>query len=264
MKAMKKPAVVVPARLGSQRFPRKLLYSVQGEPLILWTARNLSRAVPDWPLYFAVGEEELADVLGKAGYEVLLTDPHLPSGTDRLAAANQVIGADWVINAQADEPLLQERHLRQLWQLLQQGAEMATLASRFQSLGEFRDPNKVKVVLAAGERNEQGKDPDAGRALYFSRAPIPFFRDRADTVPPLAFWHLGLYGYSAGLLEAFPAWPKGRLEELERLEQLRVLENGREILVGITRHRTVGVDVMDDLPALEQAMAATGRDEQGT
>lgn len=261
---MKKPAVVVPARLGSRRFPGKLLHPVRGEPLILWTARNLARVVPEWPLFFAVGEEELADVLRSEGFEVLLTDPELPSGTDRLAAANKRIGADWVINAQADEPLLQSTHLRQLWQLLQGGAESATLATRFPSLAEFHDPNKVKVVLAASGMDEEGNKPVAGKALYFSRSPVPHCRDNPHTLPSHAFWHLGLYGYSAELLDVFPQWPAGRLEELEKLEQLRILENGHDIMVGVTDQRTVGVDVTDDLAALEAAMKASGPGGQAT
>lgn len=253
---MNNPVVIVPARLGSQRFPRKLLHLVNGRPLILWTAQNLARAVPDWPIFFAVAEEELAVVLRAEGYEVLLTDPELPSGTDRLAAANEKIGAEWILNAQADEPLLQARHLRQLWNLLRRGTEMATLATPFRTVEEFQDPNKVKVVLACGEAGpHEEKDCSSGKALYFSRAAVPFPRDEPTSLPAHAFWHLGLYGYSANLLAAFTRWPLGPLEKVEKLEQLRVLEHGYEIAVGITGTRTIGVDVPADVVHLEAALS---------
>jgi 3-deoxy-manno-octulosonate cytidylyltransferase (CMP-KDO synthetase) len=237
-------AIIVPARLGSQRFPRKLLEPVRGRPLILWTAANLRRIAPQLPLYFAVAEAELAAVLAAEGHASVMTDPGLPSGTDRLAAANRQIGAHRVINVQADEPVLAADHIRQLLQLMETGVDMATLATPFTRLEDFRDPNKVKAVIR----------PD-GEALYFSRAPVPYPRDAADALPPGAYWHMGIYGYSAGLLEAFSDWQPGRLEQVERLEQLRVLENGRRIGVGITATRTVGVDVPGDIAELERFLA---------
>lgn len=247
--------VVVPARLGSQRFPGKLLVEVAGKPLILWTAENLRRCVPDWPVVFAVGERALAEVVERAGFRAVLTDPELASGTDRLAAANREIGAKWVINAQADEPLLTASHLKRLAALLGTGVAMATLATPFRRRADFEDPNKVKVVLG------QQKEEDGlrwGRALYFSRAGIPRDREAAESVPAEALWHLGLYGYEADLLEQFSKWPAGRLERLERLEQLRVLENGYDIAVGIHEERTVGVDVPEDLVELEACLGEGG------
>lgn len=240
--------VIVPARLGSQRFPGKLLVEVRGKPLILWTAENLRRAVPDWPLIFAVAEVELERVLEGAGFRTVRTDPELASGTDRLAAANEAIGARWIINAQADEPLLTGSHLRLLARLLGEGRPMATLATPFGRREDFEDPNKVKVVLGA---TEEVDGYPWGEALYFSRAPIPRDREEPEALPAEALWHLGLYGYSADLLERFRGWPAGRLEKRERLEQLRVLENGYKIAVGIHERRTVGVDVPEDVVELE-------------
>ncbi len=240
---MKDCAIIVPARLGSQRFPRKLLQTVSGKPLILWTAENISRIAPELPLFFAVAEEELKEVLEKAGYTCIMTDPELPSGTDRLAVANREAGFSRIINVQADEPVLAEEHIRQLLEVLESGVDMATLATPFLIVEDFRDSNKVKVVTSL-----------SGRALYFSRSPIPYERDSSGSLPARAYWHLGLYGYSAEVLERFQSWEPTFLEQTERLEQLRVLENGGTIGVGITQTRTVGIDVPEDLIRLEKIL----------
>lgn len=238
------PALIVPARLASVRFPRKLLHPVRETPLILHTARRLRQLAPGAPLFFAVAEEELARVLRSEGFEAILTDPDLPSGTDRVAAANAEIGAEAVINVQADEPLVAAAHLEQLTALLATGADMVTLATRFTSADDFRDPNKVKVVCDAH-----------GHARYFSRAPIPWRRDGMSDeealegpAPPL--WHLGLYGYRADFLATFPTLAPTPLEQTEKLEQLRVLEYGHDIAVGVTETRTIGVDTPADAEAL--------------
>lgn len=237
-------AIIVPARLGSQRFPRKLLEPVAGKPLILHTADNLRRIAGPWPVYFAVAEGELAAVLEASGYPVIQTDPDLPSGTDRIAVANREIGASVVVNVQGDEPVLQAGHLEQVVKILDASADMATLATPFASLEDFRDPHKVKVVCG----------PD-GRALYFSRSPVPFARDSGGGLPSEAYWHLGLYAYRGSLLEAFLKWAPTPLEQIERLEQLRVLERGGCIRVGITRHRTIGVDTAEDLQTFKEHLA---------
>jgi len=188
-------AIIVPARLGSQRFPRKLLQTVRGRPLILCTADNIRRIAPDIPLSFAVAEEELQKILVAAGYHCVMTDPDLPSGTDRIAVANREICARWVINVQADEPVLAGEHITQLRGLLESGFDMATLATPFTENKDYEDPNKVKVVTGLNQQ-----------ALYFSRSPIPFDRDRPGELPDHAYWHLGLYGYSADLLQHFSGW----------------------------------------------------------
>lgn len=242
---MKDCAIVIPARLASQRFPEKLLQPVCGKPLILHTAENVRRIAPEYPVYFAVAEEKLRAVLEASGYSCILTDPDLPSGTDRIAMANRQIGATWLINVQADEPVLATEHIQQLVQVLETGVDVGTLATPFKDEADFRDPNKVKVVC-----NQNG------RALYFSRAPIPHERDSKGGLPPKAFWHLGLYGYHKDVLERFMQWEPGSLEQVERLEQLRILENGGSIGVGITETRTIGVDVPEDLERLEASLGS--------
>lgn len=235
-------AIIVPARLASTRFPRKLLAPVRGKPLILYTAEQLSRELPAAALHFAVAEEELADLLTEAGYQTHLTDPALPSGTDRVAAANEVIQARYVLNVQPDEPLVTAEHLRALAGLLHQGFPMATLSRPLRDPAELADPNVVKVVTA----NDQ-------RALYFSRAPIPFARDAAGTpeAETLAAMrvegHLGLYGYEASFLKQLTSLPPGHLEQIEKLEQLRVLENGHPIAVASVDAPMIGIDTPEDL-----------------
>lgn len=245
---MKDCAIIIPARLGSQRFPGKLIKDVLGKPLVLWTADNISRIAPEFPLYFAVAEQQLADLLQSNGYESIMTDPDLPSGTDRLAMANREVRAEWVINVQADEPVLAPEHIRQLVSVLQTGVDVATLATPFAAESDFKDPNKVKVVRAAD-----------GRALYFSRSPIPYARDASGGMPASAYWHMGLYGYHQAVLERFHAWSPTELELTEKLEQLRILENGGTIGVGITATRTIGVDVPDDLERLKAHLQQAAR-----
>lgn len=244
-------AIIVPARLASQRFPRKLLHPIQGKPLILWTAERIQAVASDVPLYFAVGDEELSAVLGSAGFEAIMTDPNLPSGTDRLAVANEQVRAEIVVNVQADEPLISAVHIGQLIELMQGGADMATLAVPFTNIEDFADPNKVKVV--SGEQ---------GRALYFTRGEAPFNRDTAGKVDSAwlqtapVHWHMGLYAYTGAFLKEFRCLKPGTLEQIEKLEQLRAMENGYTIQVGITNDRTVGIDVPEDIAAFKQALGS--------
>ena len=239
-------AILVPCRLESTRFPRKLLHPIRGKPLIIWVAERLASEVPDMAAVFAVDHELLAQPLEAAGYRWVMTDPKHQSGTDRLAEANREIGAKFVLNVQADEPLVTGGQLRALERMIRGGAPMATLATRFRSPADFANPNQVKVVV--------GGD---GRALYFSRSPIPYPRERAGA--PDAAWiganacykHLGLYAYRADFLEAFTRLPPGRLESIEKLEQLRALENGHSIAVDITEDPSVGVDTPEDAVKFE-------------
>ncbi|HNX05532.1 MAG TPA: 3-deoxy-manno-octulosonate cytidylyltransferase [Opitutales bacterium] len=247
-------AIVVPARLASTRFPRKLMHIVGGQPLILWTAKRIRAVAPDYPLFFAVAEEELAEVLKKAGFESVLTDPNLPSGTDRIAQANAQIGAKRIINVQADEPMVAKSHIASLARMIASGkCDMATLGTPFTDQKDFFDPNRVKVV--------RGVD---GIALYFSRAPIPFRRDTKGVVDAaflaqkVALLHLGMYAYTAEFLERFPKLPMGTLEAIEKLEQLRAMENGMKIAVDVTTETTVGIDAPTDVPILEARLRSEG------
>ena len=248
---MSKIAIIVPCRLESTRFPRKLLHNIKGRPLLLWVAERIAREAPEMPLWFAVDDELLRDCVTQAGFKAIMTSSAHQSGTDRIAEANRTVGADQIINVQADEPLVSGGQICALASLLAGGMPMATLATPFKRAADFANPNQVKVVLA----------PSAKRALFFSRASIPFSRERAGVVDDAwvvahpCFKHLGLYGYRADLLEKFAKLPLGKLEQIEKLEQLRVLENGYEIACDITEDPTIGVDTPEDALLFEKALS---------
>ncbi|MCF3648293.1 3-deoxy-manno-octulosonate cytidylyltransferase [Synoicihabitans lomoniglobus] len=234
-------AIIVPCRLESTRFPRKLLHEVAGTPLILWVARRIAAEVPEFPLWFAVDDELLAAPLQAAGFQTLMTGAHHASGTDRLAEANQTVQAKRVINVQADEPLVTGAQIRKLAALISGDVPMATLATPFKRVVDFYNANQVKVVMRRD-----------GRALYFSRSRMPFPRDLGLTIED--DWveshpcrkHLGLYAYHADLLAKIATLPPGELEQIEKLEQLRVLENGYDIAVGLTDDPGLGIDTPAD------------------
>lgn len=241
--------IIVPARLGSSRFPRKLIHPVAGKPLLLWTAERVAQEAPEYPLWFAVDGPELQTILEDGGFRTVLTDPDLPSGTDRIAAANKVIGAERIINVQGDEPLITGAQIRLLDALLKPNVEMATLGLPLTNDDDYHNPNHVKMVRAAD-----------GRALYFSRASIPFMRDTpghfdiniAGTEGVLI--HVGVYAYTAEFLEKFALLPPGYLENLERLEMLRALENGYTIQTAVTHEPIIEVDTVEDLVRFETAI----------
>lgn len=255
-------AIIVPCRLESTRFPRKLLHAIQGKPLLRWVAERLAREAPEFPLHFAVDDELLRRCVAEAGFNAILTSVAHQSGTDRLAEANRTVGAEHVINVQADEPLVTGGQIRALAAMLAGGAPMATLATPFRTAADFRNPNQVKVVLGDWAGGSPHGDAPARRragrrALYFSRSPMPYARDAGGVVDDAwvranpCFKHLGLYGYSADLLARFATLPPGRLERIERLEQLRVLENGLEIACDVTDDPTIGVDTPEDAVRFE-------------
>jgi 3-deoxy-manno-octulosonate cytidylyltransferase (CMP-KDO synthetase) len=239
-------AIIVPARVASTRFPQKLLHPVRGKPVLLWTAERIRREAPEFPLHFAVDNEVLRRLLADAGFDALMTDPGHTCGTDRIAEANRIIKAAQVINVQADEPLVTGAQIRQLAELIQRDVEMATLGTPLTYERDFFNSNHVKCVCDVN-----------GRALYFSRAPIPHFRDtngsfdpaRAAAVPVLI--HLGLYAYQAAVLERFAHLPPGRIETIERLEMLRVLEAGGRIQVGVTHDALIEIDTPEQAAAFE-------------
>ncbi len=217
------------------------MHKIKGKPLLRWVAERIVEVAPRFDLWFAVDDPLLSECLATGGYRTVMTRVDHASGTDRIAEANRTVGADHVINVQADEPLVSAEQIRLLSELIAGPADMATLATRFTTAADFRNPNQVKVVCDA-----------KGRALYFSRSPIPYPRDLAGD--PTEGWvsanscykHLGLYAYKAAFLEDFARLPPGRLEAIERLEQLRAIENGREIAVGFTQDPSIGVDVPED------------------
>ena len=243
------PSIIVPARLAATRFPSKLLHEVRGKPIILWTAERIRTVAPEFPLYFAVDDDALERCLSEAGFTAIRTCAEHPSGTDRLAEANAAIGAPAVINVQGDEPLVTGEQIRALAAGLKGEAAIATLAVPFVRPQDFANTNQVKVV-----RDREGY------ALYFSRSSMPFARDTRGEVD--AAWlaqnhcyrHLGLYAYKADFLSAFSGLEPGLLEQIEKLEQLRAMEHGYRIHVGITDQATIGIDTPEDIAEFEACL----------
>ena len=245
----KMPSIIVPARLASTRFPCKLLYEVRGKPIILWTAERIRTVAPEFSLYFAVDDDALERCLSEAGFTAIRTRAEHISGTDRLAEANAAIGAPAVINVQGDEPLVTGEQIRALAAGIEREAAIATLAVPFVRPQDFANPNQVKVV-----RDREGY------ALYFSRSSMPFARDTSGEID--AAWlaqnrcyrHLGLYAYEADFLSAFSSLDPGLLEQIEKLEQLRAMEHGYRIHVGITDQATIGIDTPEDIAEFEACL----------
>ena len=224
---------VIPARLASTRLPRKMLREIAGKPLI----GVVYEAVRSSPLLAAVliatDSEEIMQVCRKHGWNARTTSPAHRSGTERVHEVSGREAADVYINVQGDEPLTCPDHIAALLKVMENpAAQVGTLMTPAAEI-DVANPNAVKVVT----------DLD-GRALYFSRATIPFDRDGAR---PRYFKHLGLYAYRKPALDRFVTLPESALEKSERLEQLRFLENGLSIYVGETPHDSVGVDTEEDL-----------------
>ena len=246
----KRPAVVlgvIPARLASTRLPRKVLRPIAGRPMLAWVYEAASACPQLDRVIIATDSEEVADLCRQNNWPVQLTSPDLASGTDRVHAVAQHLPADIYVNIQGDEPLLKPEHLTAL---LRPFAQPHVVVSTLKVLCTRKDetnPNAVKVVTAAD-----------GRALYFSRATIPYDRDwrahdgQARTNAAPEYWkHIGLYAYRKATLDRFPTLPPSALEQTERLEQLRFLENGIDIHVEPTPYDTIGVDTEEDLHRVE-------------
>jgi len=229
---------VIPARLASTRLPRKVLRELLGEPLLAWVYRA-AKACPELDeVIVAADSDEVAQLCKQRGWPCILTSPNLPSGTDRLFAVSREVDAAIYVNIQGDEPLLHPQHISaMLAPFSNPGVEVTTLKVRC-TPENIDNPNAVKVVTA-----------NDGRALYFSRATIPFDRDAEGRA---VYWkHLGLYAYRKQALARFAALAPGALELTERLEQLRLLENGIALYVAETPHDTIGVDTEEDLLRVE-------------
>lgn len=257
-----KTHIVIPARFKSSRLPGKPLLAIHGKAMILWVAQKAQVARFADDMCIATDDERIAKVCTDAGFEVVMTSSEHASGTDRLAEVAALKGwadHDIVINMQGDEPLVPPLLLEQVKNLLLQDSDsvMATLYEPIIDYETFMRPSVVKVVNTMSENKS--------RALYFSRAPIPCERDVAlaaleyepdlinsSNMPPKnANRHLGLYAYRVSLLQQFVHWPQTPLEQLESLEQLRILENGHHIAIAeAVLQLPAGVDTKEDLARL--------------
>ena len=231
-------AAVIPARLQSTRMARKVLRPIAGRPMVEWVWRAASASGLMDPVVVATDAEEVAEVCRARSIPVVMTSPAAASGSDRVREVSRQIDADIYVNIQGDEPTLTADFFPPLLGLFDRPeVEVTTLSVRCPP-EEFTNPNAVKVVTALD-----------GRALYFSRATIPFDRDQVGFTGYRK--HLGIYAYRKAALERFAALPPSPLEKLERLEQLRLLENGIAIYVADAPRDTVGVDTEEDLMRAE-------------
>ena len=228
---------VIPARFASSRFPGKPLVPIGGKPMIrhVWERARASRLLGR--VLVATDDSRIAAAAAAFGAEAVMTSPAHPSGTDRVAEAAAATDAEIIVNIQGDEPLIDPAAIDLAISVLldDPSCQMATLKRRIEREEEIANPNVVKVVTALD-----------GRALYFSRSPVP-----ANRGGGAVYWkHIGLYVYRRPLLLGYSALPRGPLEEAEKLEQLRALENGIGIRVAETACDTIGVDTPQDLDAV--------------
>ncbi len=252
--------IIIPARLASTRLPRKLLLRETGKTLIQHAYEAARRSVRASGVCVAADCTEILDEVRAFGGEAELTDPAAPSGTDRVAeVARRMTDAEIIVNLQGDEPEVAGASIDLAIELLENdpAAVMSTLATPIRSRRQLEDPACVKVVFDA-----------AGRALYFSRSVIPHPRQWDDALltsdPPTFYQHVGLYAYRRDFLLELAAMPPSSLELTEKLEQLRVLQAGRSILVGVIDEPTFGIDTPEDYRAFveKQRRPRAGWEEQ--
>jgi 3-deoxy-manno-octulosonate cytidylyltransferase (CMP-KDO synthetase) len=235
-----KTIAVIPARLASTRLPRKMLRQIAGQTLLgrVYEGVRSSPLLSD--VIVATDSDEIMQVCNQHGWNARMTSPAHRSGTERVREISDSVAADVYLNIQGDEPLTRAEHIATLLLLMKDtNIQLGTLKTPAKS-EDINNPNAVKVVTDA-----------AGKALYFSRATIPYDRDGAS---PGYFKHLGFYAYRKAALDRFCALPESSLEHSERLEQLRFLENGISIHVAETPYDTVGVDTEEDLRRVEKIL----------
>ena len=238
-----KIAIGIPARMGSSRFPGKPLALLAGKPMIEHVIKKAQQADLG-PVFVATDDDRIAEVARNAGAAAHMTRSDHPSGSDRLAEAVREMDCDVVINVQGDEPLIDPAAIRAVVGPFNDDAflPMATLAHPLRNESELDDANIVKVICNA-----------KGRAMYFSRAAIPFPRSGSSN----ALQHVGLYAYRKEFLLIYPSLDPCEAEQTEQLEQLRVLHHGYDIAVTIGDFHCIGVDTPDDLARAEKLLTQT-------
>jgi len=231
---------IIPARLASTRLPRKMLREIAGKPLVGWVYEAVHSSSLLSDVIIATDSEEIMDSSRRHGWNARITSSAHRSGTERVHEVSDSIAAEVYVNVQGDEPLVRLEQIATLLDVMKDPAVQVGTVKTPCPQEEIGNPNAVKVVAA----------PD-GRALYFSRATIPFDRDGTE---PRYFKHLGLYAYRKPALDFFVSQPESTLEKSERLEQLRFLENGIAIYVGETPYDSVGVDTEEDLKRVAEIL----------
>ena len=242
--------VIIPSRYGSSRFDGKPLANICGKPMIQWVCQRAMQAKCIESVHVATDDSRIREAVNRFGGNVVMTSSRCRSGTDRVAEAAEQLcldGRDVVVNIQGDQPLVDPRCLDAVVQPFYDdlSVKMSTLAFAIVDPREITDPKDVKVTF-----------DNNGDALYFSRATIPHGRDRSDGYK--TYKHLGVYAYTQEFLECFRTLSPGRLEEIEKLEQLRAMEHGYRIRVVVTPYDSPEVDLPVDIQRIEEKMAAMG------
>jgi len=246
-----KITAIIPARYASTRFPGKALADIGGKPMIQHVYERACKASLVSRVIVATDDTRIAEAINLIGGEAVMTSTSHETGTDRLAEVAGGLDTDIIVNVQGDEPLISPEMIDQAIEpfLNNPSLQMGTLKTRIKSLHDFLSPNVVKVVTGAD-----------GCALYFSRSPLPFFRDKWQDLKDesfingklLCFKHVGLYVYRRDFLLQYAAMPQTFLEISEKLEQLRAIENGIRIRVVETEFESIGVDTPDDLAKAQE------------
>ena len=242
-----KVLVVIPARYASTRFPGKMIAPIAGKPLVVHTYERARRAALASEVLVAIDDARIGEAIRPHGVPFVMTRPDHPSGTDRIAEVAAGSDADLIVNVQGDEPLIDssiiDATIRPL--LDYPDVPMATARALITDPEVINNPNAVKVVCDS-----------RGRALYFSRSPIPYIREKRDQNARCYWLHIGIYVYRREFLLQYAAWPVTPLERLEKLEQLRALEHGYPIAVVETHYEGVGVDSPEDLEQVRARIEA--------
>ncbi|MDD4203028.1 MAG: 3-deoxy-manno-octulosonate cytidylyltransferase [Candidatus Omnitrophica bacterium] len=237
---------VIPARYSSTRLPGKMLAEIHGKPLIQWVWENIIKSKKLDDIIIACDDEKVLNSIKKFGGRSVMTDPSLLSGTDRVAAVVKDMDVDVVVNIQGDEPMMPSNVIDKLVDVFtdKNDVVMATAVKVLKDKNEIQNPNVVKAVL-----------DNSKNAIYFSRSPMPYLRDQNDLPLARYYKHLGVYAYKKDFLIKYTKMEQTMLEKVEKLEQLRVVENGYKIKVIQTDFDSIGVDTLEDLERVRELLA---------
>lgn len=240
--------VVIPARLQSTRLPGKVLADIHGHPMLWHVYHRVKMAQLPLEVLVATDSEEVAKQVDSWGARAIMTSPDCSCGTDRIASIVDQLDAEIIINVQGDEPLIDPDLVDELGRrAIESGSDMVTPVVKITDTEILMSPNTVKVVIR----------PD-GSALYFSRCPVPFFRDSepAGWVEKTDYWlQVGTYAFTKGVLQEYRQWSESALEKAEKVEQIRFLEAGKTIQTFETKAQTIAVDTPEDLAEVRKIMA---------
>ncbi len=234
--------IVIPARIGSTRFPAKVLTPILGKPMIQYVYEGAKESVLAEAVLVATDSIDVVNVVKDFGGEAVLTSPSLPSGTDRVYEAVKDVDVKYIVNLQGDEPLIRGNILDAIFEeLFKEEADIVTPCYKTTNIKEAKNPNRVKITT-----------DKKGCALYFSRSSIPYHREPSSKVEFRI--HIGIYGFTKRSLSRFVSLPQSELEKTEKLEQLRALENGMSIRVVEVDFRPIPVDVPEDVLKVERVL----------